>query len=89
MATALAGLAPFPVAAVLSVVPVRSAAVLTLVAMAVVVAVAAWIGGWRAGLAAAVVAGLSATSSTLPRCTPCGWTPTTSPPSRCCAPSAC
>lgn len=61
LAVALAGLAPFPVAAVVSALPVGAAGpALTLVAMAVVVAVAGWIGGWRAGLAAAVVAGLSA-----------------------------
>lgn len=57
--TALAGLVPFFVAAVLSVVPGPVGAGLTGLALLAVVAGSARVGGWRAGLAGAVVAGLS------------------------------
>lgn len=56
---AVAGLVPFPVAAVLSLAPGTAGTVLTGLALLAVVAVAARVGGWRAGLAAAAVSGLS------------------------------
>lgn len=56
---AVAGLVPFPVAAVVSIVPGPVGVALAGLVLLAVVAVAGRVGGWRAGLAAAVVAGLS------------------------------
>lgn len=60
VAVGLAGLAPFPVAAVVGSLPAGPATTVASVgAMAAIVVLAAWLGGRRAGLAAAAVAGLS------------------------------